>query len=239
MSARERPLAAVPAWLWAALAASLAVQIGLQARRPAPAASASELPPAPRAAALRVASFGEAPAAARLTMLYVQAFDLGGGNTVPYARLDFQRLRAWLRAILETDPRSNYALFAAARIYAEVPDPARCRTMLEFVHEAFLEAPERRWPALAHAALIAKHRLGDLPLARRYAADLQRLATSPEVPLWARQMEIFILEDMNELEAAKIMLGGLLESGQLEDPAERRFLKERLEALERRLASKP
>ena len=51
-------------------------------------------------------------------------------------------------------------------------------------------------------------------------------------------MEIFIAEDMNELEAAKIMLGGMLESGQLDDPGERRFLKERLEELEKRIASK-
>lgn len=239
MSARERPLAAVPAWLWAALAASLAAQVALRALAPAPAAAAADLPPAPRAAALRVASLGEPAAAARLAMLYVQAFDLGAGNTLPYRRLDFERLAAWLRAILETDPRSQYPLFAAARIYAEVDDPARSRIMLEFIHQAFLENPNRRWSALAHAALLAKHRLKDLPLARRYAADLQRLTTDPGIPLWARQMEIFILEDMNELEAARILLGGLLESGRLEDPAERRFLKERLEALERRIASKP
>ena len=48
-------------------------------------------------------------------------------------------------------------------------------------------------------------------------------------------MEIFILEDMNELEAAKIMLGGLLASGRITDPAEAKFLKERLEALEARI----
>jgi hypothetical protein len=78
-----------------------------------------------------------------------------------------------------------------------------------------------------------------LPLARRYAADLQRLTTDPTVPLWAKQMEAFILEDMNELEAARIVLGGLLESGRLQDPGERRFLKERLDELERRLTSKP
>ena len=55
------------------------------------------------------------------------------------------------------------------------------------------------------------------------------------MPLWARQMEIFILEDMNELEAARIMLGGLLESGGIQDPSERRFLKQRLRELEQRL----
>ena len=237
MSVRERPLAAVPGWLWAFLGVTLAVQLGLQALRPPPLAAASDLPPAPRAAALRAASLGEPAVAARLAMLYVQAFDLGAGNALPYRRLDYGRLRAWLRAILDTDPRSNYPLFAAARVYAEVDDPARTRAMLAFIHEAYLEAPNRRWPALAHAALLAKHRLQDLPLARRYAADLQRLTTDPDVPLWAKQMEVFILEDMNELEAAKIMLGGLLASGRLQDPGERRFLKQRLDQLERRLAS--
>jgi len=195
--------------------------------------------PLRQAAALRAASLGEPAAASRLAMLYVQAFDLGAGNALPYRRLDYARLRGWLRAALDTDPRSDYPLFAAARIYAEVDDPARCRVMLDFVHEAFLEDPDRRWPWLAQAALVAKHRLRDLPLARRYAADLQRLASDPSMPLWARQMEVFIAEDMNELEAARIMLGGLLESGKLDDPDERRFLKQRLEELERRIASKP
>jgi hypothetical protein len=238
MSKGERPLAAVPAWLWGGLAMALAAQVTLQSLRAAPAAAAGDLPPAPRAEALRAASVGEPPAGARLAMLYVQAFDLGAGNALPYQRLDYARLRAWLRAILDTDPRSGYPLFAAARIYAEVDDPAKVRLMLDFVHRAFLEDPNGRWPWLAHAAYLAKHRLQDLPLALRYAADLERLTTDPRIPLWARQMQIFVAEDMNELEQAKIMIGGLLESGKLEDPGERRFLKDRLEALERRMASK-
>jgi hypothetical protein len=234
----QRPLAAVPAWLWASLAASLAVQITIQALRAPPATTASDLPPAPRAAALRAVSLGEPAAIARVAMLYLQAFDLGAGNARPYQQLDFKVLAGWLQAILDADPRSGYPLFAAARIYAEVDDAARCRAMLEFVHQAFLADPNRRWPWLAHAALLAKHRLHDLPLARRYAADLQRLTSAPDVPLWAKQMEIFILEDMNELEAAKIMLGGLLHSGRLQDPAERRFLEQRLQEMEDRLSSK-
>ena len=129
---------------------------------------------------------------------------------------------------------AQYPLFAAARVYAEHPDPARSRLMLEFIYEQFLLDPNRRWPWLAHAALLAKHRLKDLPLARRYAAAIDRHTTAADVPLWARQMEIFILEDMNELEAARIMLGGLLASGRITDPAELRFLKQRLQELESR-----
>jgi len=239
VSRSERPLAAIPGWLWALLVACLAVQVGLQASRPAPSATSADLPPPPRGGALRAVSLGEPAALARLAMLYVQTFDSASANRLPYQRLDFGRLAAWLRAILDADPRSAYPLFAAAHVYAEVDDPARARLMYEFVHQAFLEDPNRRWPWMAHVALLAKHRLKDLGLARRYAADIQRLTTARDVPLWVRQMESFILEDMGELEAARILLGGLLESGQLEDPVERKLLKERLDALERRQLSKP
>jgi hypothetical protein len=238
LSGSQRVLQAVPGWIRAALLAGLAAQLGAQALRPPPAAAAEDLPPAPRAQALRAASLGEPAALSRLAMLYLQAYDLGAGNALPYQRLDYTRLAQWLRAILDTDPRSEYPLFAAARVYAEVADLAKCREMLAFIHQAFLEDPNRRWPWLAHAALLAKHRLQDLPLARRYAADIDRLATDPGIPLWAKQMEIFILEDMNELEAAKIMIGGLLATGHITDPQERRFLQGRLEELQRRVAPK-
>jgi hypothetical protein len=196
----------------------------------------SDLPPPPRPEALRLASFGESEAAARLAMLYLQAFDYGGANRVPYQKLDYERLIGWLESILALDPRSDYPLFSAARIYAEIPDPARSRRVLEFVYRAFFDDPNRRWPWLAHAALVAKHRLGDLPLALRYAQAVERYTTDPNVPLWAKQMEIFILEDMNELQAARIMIAGLLQSGRIRDPAELRFLRQRLEELEARLS---
>jgi hypothetical protein len=234
VSRDERPLRQVPRWVWATLGGVLAAQLAWQgAQRPGPRA-AVDLPPAPSAAALRLASLGEPEAAARLFMLYLQAFDLGAGNALPYRELDYARLIAWLRAVLALDPRSEYPLFSAARLYAEVADARKSRQMLEFVHEEYLKDPNRRWPWLAHAALVAKHRLKDLALARRFAADIQRHTTASEVPLWAKQMEIFILEDMSEFEAARIMLGGLLESGAVTDPGELRFLRQRLEALDAR-----
>ncbi len=227
MSRHERRLSAVPAWVWGALLAALAGQLALTSSRTGQAAAEGALPPAPGVHALRLASFGEREAAARIAMLYVQSF----------AKPDYPRLVEWLRVILQLDPRSAYPLFSAARVYAETQDAARSRMALEFVYQEFLRDPDRRWPWLAHAALLAKHQLKDLALARRYAAAVERHTTAPDVPLWARQMEIFILEDMNELEAATIMLGGLLESGAVRDPAEARFLAERLKALEARLGN--
>jgi hypothetical protein len=218
----------VPAWLWALLAAALAAQLAVRAPQASRASAASDLPPPPSVQGLRLASFGEPEALARMLALHVQSFDLGG---------DYERLVGWLRSTLELDPRSQYPLFLAARVYAESTDTARARIMLDFVYQEFFRDPERRWPWLAHAALLAKHRLGDLPLARRYASAVQRYTTTPEVPLWAKQMEVFILEDMNEFEAAKIMLGGLLASGTITDPGELRFLRQRLVELEARVGS--
>ena len=238
MSAEQRALASVPGWLWAALAFALAAQLALHAALPAAGTRAQDLPPAPRASVLRLASFGEPEAMARLAMLYLQAFDLGGENALPYRKLDYSRLVAWLRSIVALDPRSQYALFCAARIYADTPDRARMRLMLDFIYREYFADPNRRWPWLAQAALLAKHELKDLPLALRYAAAIDRYTTAPDVPLWAKQMQIFILDDMNELQAERIMLGGLLASGKITDPGEARFLHQRLDELKRRMRSR-
>jgi hypothetical protein len=235
LSRNERPLSAVTRWIWALLAVMLSAQIAWRLGQHAATPSAADLPPAPSVQALRLASLGEPAALARLAMVWLQAFDSRGDNEIPYQRLDYARLVGWLRAILATDPRSEYPLFVASRVYAENPDAEKMRRVLDFIFEEFAADPNRRWPSLAHAALLAKHRLHDLPLARRYAAAIQRFATGDAVPLWARQMEIFILEDMNELEAAKVMLGGLLATGKIQNSEERRFLEGRLEELERRV----
>ncbi|MGH8765495.1 MAG: hypothetical protein ACRET8_07240 [Burkholderiales bacterium] len=238
MAGAERPLSAVPPRLIVLLVAALAAQIAWRAGHHPAAPTAADLPPPPSAPALRLASLGETAALARLAMIWLQAFDSRGDNAIPYQRLNYTSLVGWLRAILHTDPRSEYPLFAAARVYAENPDPSKARAMLEFIYTEFGSDPNRRWPALAHAALLAKHRLKDLPLARRYASAVQRLTTDDSVPLWAKQMEVFILEDMNELQAAKIMLGGMLAAGRIRDPDERRFLEGRLKELERRIGNR-
>ena len=231
----ERPVKDVPPWVIGALAVGLAAQLVVAAVRPAPRATAEDLPPPPSTALLRLASLGEPVAAAKLLMLHLQSFDYRVGSRVPYRDLDYERVVAWLDRIVDLDPSAQYPLMTASRIYAEVPDPAKQRLMLDFVYRRYLEDPNRRWPWLAHAAYVAKHQLKDLPLARRYAVALEKNTTTPDAPLWVRQMEFFILEDMNELEAAKILLGGLVASGQIKDARELAMLQARLKGLEERI----
>jgi hypothetical protein len=236
--ATQRRISAVPFHVLSMLVLGLAAQIAFKAAAPAPRASAEDLPPPPGIAMLRLASFGDPVALAKALMLYLQAFDYQSGTRVPYRDLDYDRLEAWLARILELDPKGQYPLLAASRLYAEVPVEAKQRSMLEFVYRQFLLDPNRRWPWLAHVTAIAKHELHDLPLARRYAHAIQRYATAENVPLWAKQMEAFILEDMNELETARIIIGGYVQSGHIKDPAELKFLEEHLKQLESRIKTR-
>ena len=176
-------------------------------------------------------SLGDPIPFAQLSTLWLQAFDNQPGVSIPFLDLDYGKVEAWLQRILELDPRGQYPLMMASQLYAQVPDARKQRQMLELVHHEFLVDPNRRWPWMAHAAIMAKHRLNDLPLALTYAQALTAYATGPEVPHWARQMEIFLYEDMGEYETARILLGGLLSSGAVQDPHETHFLIERLKAL--------
>jgi hypothetical protein len=213
------------------LVLALALHIAWHALSPKPQARGTALPAPVDTAWLRVASLGEPIALAQMLVLYLQAFDNQPGLSIPYRELDYRAVRGWLRASLELDPRSQYPLMMASHLYAQVPDESKVRFMLDFVHQEFLRDPDARWRWLAHAAIVAKHRLNDLPLALRYAEEITRHASS--ALSWARQMRIFILEDMGESQAAAVLLGGLLVSGEVTDPAEVRFLTERLQSLKK------
>jgi len=232
---RVRPLHDVPAWVKLAALAGLVAQVFWGSMQPPPRASAEDLPHPPSSQVLRLAALGEPIAAAKLLMLYIQAFDYRAGSHIPYRKLDYDALIGWLGRILDLDPKGQYPLWSAARLYAEVPDPARQRKMLDFIYREYLADPNRRWPWLAHATIIAKHELKDLPLARRYAVALQQNTTDPNAPLWVKQMEPFILADMGELEQARILIGGLIASGQVKDRRDAEMLERRLHEIEDRL----
>ena len=196
MKRRERGIASVPAAVRMMLAAALAIQIGWHAWRPDPRAEVRNLEPAPAVSVLRIAALGDEAALAKLLMLRLQAHDSQPGASIPFMDLDYGRLASWLDAIIDLDPRADSPLLAAATLYGSVADPGRQRVMFELVHRRFLEDPARRWPWLAHAAVMAKHRLGDPALASRYAEALAAHATDPGVPAWVRDMSAVMAADV-------------------------------------------
>ena len=218
------------------LFALLALQVGANLARPDKRVDMVALGTPPSIPLVNLASLRERQASYGLLALRLQSFDNQAGTSLPFAKLDYPRLVDWLSLLLELHPPGTYPLLLASQVYSQSPDHGQQRLMLDFVYAHFLEEPDLRWPWLAHAAVMAKHHLHDLPLALKYARAVSELARA--APGWARQMPVFILEDMGEAESARVLLGALLAEKTAVDPHERHFLIERLQSLEMKNAEK-
>ncbi len=231
---RDRPLSAVPKWIYLLMVAALGAQLNFHSAQPRPVARADDLPLAPKIELLRIAGLGDPVVLSKVLMLWLQAFDYQSGVSLSFMDLDPKRLEMWLDRIVALDPKGQYAFKAASQMYADIPREDTQRIMSEFVHRQFLQDPDNRWLWMGHIAIIAKHRLQDLPLALKYADALHERATGPGVPRWVREMRGILLEEMGELQAARIFYGGLLASGVVTEPAEINLLEERLLQLEKK-----
>ena len=235
MNQQERSIKSVPLIIILLLVISLSAQVFLHRQLPSPYQNVESLTFPPSSDLLRMFSLGDTVASARIIMLWLQAFDNQNGQFLSYKELNYKALRKWLEAILQLDSHTEYPLLAASHLYLSVTVPEKKREMLDFIYEQFLIAPSNRWQWLSHAAVVAKHQLKDLPLALKYAEAITKHA-DPSMPYWAREMQIFILEDMGELDRARLVIGGLLASGQVTDTNEIKFLNKKLEELEKKFA---
>ena len=231
-SREERPIRDVPVQIIIILTIAFLCQLYLSSSRSLATINIKALPETPSQIESQLIGLGDPIATSKIFMLWLQAFDNQPGVSVPFKNLNYRRVIDWLERILALDPKGQYPLLAAGRIYGVVADDEKKRQMLEFISEQFSKDPNRRWPSMVHAIYVAKHRLKDYPLALKFAHAVARQVTANDIPPWVKQMEIYVLEDMGEIESAKILIGGLLESGAITDAHEIQFLLGRLEKLE-------
>ena len=229
---KDRPVRHVPKTVQLLLVLALALQLVWHSQQQTDEAQAEDLPAPMSVSTYTLVSLNEPIAMSKLLNLWLQSFDNQPGISLSFRQLDYLRITRWLDTIMALDPEGHYPMLVAARVYGSVTDPARQRIMMDYIYNKFNEDPNRHWRWLAHASIIAKHNLKDMPLALKYARALAEKATGEQVPYWARDMHFILLEDMGEIEVAKILVGALLESGEITDPYELRFLSEKIRELE-------
>ena len=232
---KDRPVRDVPLSVIVMLLAALAIQLYWHSQQQPIVAKAEDLPRPMSARAYVMSSFGEPIAAAKVLNLWLQAFDNQPGISIPLHSLDYDVVTDWLDTILELDPRGHYPMLVAARVYGSVSVEEKQRQMMDYIFYKFNEDPNKHWRWLAHAVITAKHELKDMQLALKYAHALAEKATGENVPYWARDMKIIVLEDMGEVEAAKVLVGGLIASGEITDPYELNFLQNKIQILEEKM----
>jgi len=207
-------------------------QFAIAAYQPSGHETSSAPWPAPAAKIIELASFGDPVPLAYMVSFALQAFENQAGSSIPFEDFDYASLISWLAMALRLDPIGQYPLLLAAQVYSQVPEPGRQRAIIAFVRISAAQDLPRRWHWLAHASLMARHRLKDTRLALALAADLASAPAPVRMPGWARQMAVFLHEDLGERDAARTLLGALLASGMVSDANEFRFLAQRLEALQ-------
>lgn len=229
---KDRPVRDVPRAINVFLVAAVALQLFWHSQQEPITAKAENLPAPMSTRSYAMAALGETITISKILNLWLQAFDNQPGLSLSFRQLDYVLITRWLDTILELDPKGHYPMLVAARVYGSVKDENRQRIMMDYIYEKFNQNPNKYWRWLARAVIVAKHGFKDLPLALKYADALATKADGDNVPYWAKDMKIIVLEDMGEIEAAKILVGGLIASGEITDPYEILFLQGKIKELE-------
>ena len=182
-----------------------------------------KLPDAPTESAIKFVAASDHAFSYRLLVFWLQQFDVQSGQYISYRDLDYQKLIDWLGVLNQLEASSQYPELLAARVYSKVADNSRVKLMLEYVYQRFKKDPVKNWRWLAEATITAQHKLKDQTLALKYATALAE-EKSEEIPMWAKDIRLIILENMGELEQVRLLIGGLIATKTVTDPHEIRFL---------------
>ncbi len=183
----------------------------------------------------RALSLGSDKLTSYLMLLGLQLHDNQAGKHINYSYLEYPVLGDWLLTLYDLNPMSNYPAFLATRVYSQVKDPRKIRQMIDVVGIIFDKKPEQHWRRMTEACLLAKHQLKDLPLALRLAQKVAEIPTSVDLPHWARDMKLILLDELNQFESAQLLISSMLQDGSIKDPDELRFLRSRLLKIQQKL----
>ncbi len=163
-----------------------------------------------------------------LLLLKVQLHDNQRGRHENYQNLDYNILSDWLLTLYQLNTTSGYPAFLASRVYSQAVDKQKIRMMIDVIDKMFDQNPVLNWRRMTEATLLAKHQLKDLKLAFQLAEKVSALPASIDLPYWARDMKLILLDELNQLESAQLLISSMLQSGAVTDRDEIRFLQSRL-----------
>lgn len=161
------------------------------------------VPPAPSKAIASAAGLGDAQFAYRYYALQLQNAGDMGGRTQSLKNYNLQRIAEWLRLGSYLDPVSDVMPFLAAYYFGGVQEEAhdQLRPIVLYLEQAGDSPEGEKWRWLAQAVYLANYKLKDTALALRLAEKLKNMP-NPDVPIWARQFSLVVLEQAGEKQAA-------------------------------------
>lgn len=195
----------------------------------------SVLPDLPTEMSIKAASFGDEQFYFRTLAFQLQNAGDTFGRTTPLKDYDYNKLYKWFLLLDSLDSKSNFVPSMAAYYYSNTQNTPDIRYIVDYLDQHSDKDPAAKWWWYSQAIYNAKHKLDDKKRALEIAYKLAA-APNPEMPIWARQMPAFILEDLGEKEQALIIARDIIEN--VDDISDGElnfmhyFIKERLEKMQ-------
>jgi len=167
------------------------------------------VPPVPSEFSAMSSTLGDGQFAARVISIIIQNLGSTGGRVTPIKDYDFEKLGGWLNLHYALDAKSNLVPYIAAYYFGASQDPSKIRPVIEYLHKVGNSPEGQKWRWLAQAVYLARFKLEDLNLATKLAQDLAVLPNE-DMPAWARHLEVNILNQRGEKEAALQLMLSIL-----------------------------
>lgn len=179
------------------------------------------VPPTPGLSGALWSALGDPQLAYRSYGIMIQNMGDTGGRVTNLRKYDYDALGRWFQLEHRLDPLSDFMPYLAGYVFGGVRDaPEKVAPVVDYLEQAAGQGQGEKWRFLVHAIFLARYRMNDMPKALELAKKLDAY-DNPDMPAWAHQMHIFILNAQGEKQAAySLMLNLLKTEGETLNPYE-------------------
>lgn len=184
------------------------------------------VPDVPGEETVKALSLGDEQFFFRLLGLQLQNSGDTFGRFTALKKYDYHKLYHWFRLLDKLDARSSYIPSMAAHYFSQTQKREDVKYVVDYLVEHSAERPEEKWFWLVQAIYLANHKLENRQLAIQIAKHLEG---DYDIPIWARQMPVFMYEQSGEAEAALGVLLAILTNAKDLDRGELNFMQHLVE----------
>jgi len=184
------------------------------------------VPEVPSELSIKAFSFGDEQFYFRTLAFDLQNAGDTFGRFTALKLYDYSKLYKWFTLLDKLDSKSSFVPSIAAYYYSATQNTPDVKYIVQYLEEdAGLNEYNKynKWWWLGQAVYLANHKLEDKDWALRLA---YKLAATPrnDIPIWAKQMPAFILEQKGEEEQAMQIIADILKNAETIDPGELNFM---------------
>lgn len=181
------------------------------------------VPDVPSELSIKAFSFGDEQFYFRALAFNLQNAGDTFGRFTALKLYSYPKLYQWFTLLDKLDSKSGFVPSVAAYYYSQTQNTPDVKYIVQYLEENASRDLYNKWWWMSQAVYLANHKLEDKDWALRLA---YKLASTPrnDIPLWAKQMPAFILEQKGEEEQAMHIIADILQNVDKIDEGELNFM---------------